>query len=161
MVSRLTCPAGCGIFLDQGSNPCPLHWQADSLPLSHQGSPPTLNCFPFFSFLSSSWMWSGISLRFDLHFSNLLWRNVFSNSACYLIGLSSCCLVVSVLYSDTRPLSNIWFANTFLHSVVFISLSWQCPLMHKYSKFWQSLICLFLLLLIMLLISNLITVFYF
>ena len=29
----------CGIFPDQGLNPCPLHWQADSLPLSHQGSP--------------------------------------------------------------------------------------------------------------------------
>ena len=29
----------CGIFLDQGSNPCPLHLQADSLPLSHQRSP--------------------------------------------------------------------------------------------------------------------------
>ena len=28
-----------GIFPDQGSNPCLLHWQADSLPLSHQGSP--------------------------------------------------------------------------------------------------------------------------
>ena len=28
-----------GIFSDQGSNPCWLHWQADSLPLSHEGSP--------------------------------------------------------------------------------------------------------------------------
>ena len=28
----------CRIFLDQGSNPCSLHWQVDSLPLSHQGS---------------------------------------------------------------------------------------------------------------------------
>ena len=28
----------CGIFLDQGSNPCPLHWQAYSWPLDHQGS---------------------------------------------------------------------------------------------------------------------------
>ena len=25
-------------FPDQGSNPCPLHWKADSLPLDHQGS---------------------------------------------------------------------------------------------------------------------------
>ena len=25
----LSCPAAYGIFLDQGSNPCPLHWQAD------------------------------------------------------------------------------------------------------------------------------------
>ena len=29
----------CGIFPDQGSNPCALHWQADSQPLCHQGSP--------------------------------------------------------------------------------------------------------------------------
>ena len=26
-------------LLEQGSNPCLLHWQVDSLPLSHQGSP--------------------------------------------------------------------------------------------------------------------------
>ena len=32
--------AACGIVPDQGSNPCPLHWQADSQPLRHQGSPP-------------------------------------------------------------------------------------------------------------------------
>ena len=31
-----SCSAACGIFLDQGLNPCLLHWQADSLPLSHQ-----------------------------------------------------------------------------------------------------------------------------
>ena len=34
-----SCSAACGILADQGSNPCPLHWQADSQPLSHQGSP--------------------------------------------------------------------------------------------------------------------------
>ena len=34
--------AACGIFPDQGSNPCPLHWQADSQPLRHQGSPPII-----------------------------------------------------------------------------------------------------------------------
>ena len=27
---RLSCSVACGIFLDQGSNPCPLHWQVDS-----------------------------------------------------------------------------------------------------------------------------------
>ena len=36
---RLSCSTARGIFPDQGSNPCLLHWQADSLPLSHQGSP--------------------------------------------------------------------------------------------------------------------------
>ena len=35
----LSCSAACGILPDQGSNPCPLHRQADSQPLRHQGSP--------------------------------------------------------------------------------------------------------------------------
>ena len=35
----LSCSAACGIFPGQGSNPCSLHWQADSQPLRHQGSP--------------------------------------------------------------------------------------------------------------------------
>ena len=40
--------AACGILPDQGSNPCPLHWQADSQPLRHQGSP------KFFIFIQQS-----------------------------------------------------------------------------------------------------------
>ena len=39
-----SCSAACGIFPDQGSNPCPLHWQADSQPLRHQGSPGSIFC---------------------------------------------------------------------------------------------------------------------
>ena len=42
VVHGLSCSAACGIFPDQGSNPCPLHWQADSQPLCHQGSPANL-----------------------------------------------------------------------------------------------------------------------
>ena len=34
-----SCSAACRIFPDQGLNLCPLHWQADSQPLHHQGSP--------------------------------------------------------------------------------------------------------------------------
>ena len=30
-----------GIFLEQGSNPCPLPWQVDTQPLDHQGSQTT------------------------------------------------------------------------------------------------------------------------
>ena len=43
----LSCPAACGIFPDQGSNLCPLHWQADSQPLDYQGSPVLLDFFFF------------------------------------------------------------------------------------------------------------------
>ena len=35
----LTYSTACGIIPNQGSNPCPLHWQADSYPLYHQGHP--------------------------------------------------------------------------------------------------------------------------
>ena len=55
--SRLLCPwnslgknagVGChfllqGLFPTQGSNPCLLHWQVNSLPLSHRGSPCVLS----------------------------------------------------------------------------------------------------------------------
>ncbi|XP_054935738.1 histone-lysine N-methyltransferase SETMAR isoform X1 [Physeter macrocephalus] len=34
-----SCSVTCGIFPDRGSNPCPLHRQADSQPRRHQGSP--------------------------------------------------------------------------------------------------------------------------
>ena len=34
--------AACGIFPDRGTNPCPLHRQAHSQPLRHQGSPSDL-----------------------------------------------------------------------------------------------------------------------
>ena len=39
VVYGLSCFSACGIFWDQGSKLCLLHWQAYFLPLSHQGSP--------------------------------------------------------------------------------------------------------------------------
>ena len=39
VIHGLTCLTACGIFPDQGSNLHPLHWQAASQPLDHQGSP--------------------------------------------------------------------------------------------------------------------------
>ena len=43
VVPGLSSSSACGIFLDRGLNPCLLHWQVDSLLLSHQGNPtPTL-----------------------------------------------------------------------------------------------------------------------
>ena len=58
-----SCSSACGFLPDQALNPCPLHWQADSQPLSHQGSPTVsifLDCItglhidlPFFFYLKS------------------------------------------------------------------------------------------------------------
>ena len=43
LVHGLSFSMVCGMFPDQGSNPCLLHWQVDSLPLNHQGSTPAPN----------------------------------------------------------------------------------------------------------------------
>ena len=51
-----SCSTACGIFPDQGSNPCPLHWQADSQPLRHQGS-------PVYNFLKINFYWSIVDLQ--------------------------------------------------------------------------------------------------
>ena len=48
-----SCSVACGIFPDQGSNPCPLHWQADSQPLRHQGSPEHV----FLNLSNLLWLW--------------------------------------------------------------------------------------------------------
>ena len=55
----LSCSVACGIFPDQGSNPCPLHRQADSQPLCHQGSP---QVDFFYSFLSCNKYSAGLRL---------------------------------------------------------------------------------------------------
>ena len=49
MVHGLSFSLACSSIPDQGSNPCLLHWQVGSLPLSHQGSS-LLVFFLFFFF---------------------------------------------------------------------------------------------------------------
>ena len=73
-----SCSAACGIFPDQGSNPCPLHWQADSQPLRHQGSPRGY---------SSLWC-MGFSLRWLLLLQSTGSRRMGSVVVAH--GLSSC-----------------------------------------------------------------------
>ena len=46
VVHGLSCSEACGIFPDQGSNPCLLHWQVDCLPLNYQQSPVRLFILP-------------------------------------------------------------------------------------------------------------------
>ena len=60
VVHRFSCSTACGIFPDQGLNLCPLHWQADSLPLSYQGYP-------------DDFLYFYVSTLFSLVFLYLLW----------------------------------------------------------------------------------------
>ena len=68
----------CGIFPDQGSNPCPLHWQADSQPLLHQGS----HYIPFLLHCAAFWLASSV---------------LFSSSLIVCVCVCVCVCVVSSL----------------------------------------------------------------
>ena len=59
-------PMACGIFLDQELNPCLLHWQVDSLPLSHMGGPSS----GFFFFLM--WTFFKAFLKFCYNIASVL-----------------------------------------------------------------------------------------
>ena len=60
---RLCCSMACGIFLHQVFNPCLLHWQMDSLSLSHQGSPIVSSLFNL-KVLFQVWCEEGIKFIF-------------------------------------------------------------------------------------------------
>ena len=62
------CSVACGSVPDQGSNPCLLHWQADSYPLYHQGSLLSINLS--FQVLDKSFLNctpAGLSLELRAH----------------------------------------------------------------------------------------------
>ena len=60
-----SCPLVCGIFLDQISNPCHLHWQVDSYPMYHQGSPQYSSYLSFDHLLLEIFFLSGITKTFS------------------------------------------------------------------------------------------------
>ena len=71
-------PAASGIFLEQGMNLFVLHWQADSQPLDHQGSPCIHLCIQSFIYISVD---SGIFIlyfRFNTIFCYCCCSNCFN-----------------------------------------------------------------------------------
>ena len=80
-----SCSATCGTLPDQDSNPCPLHWQADSQPLHHEGSP---NVSLFSAFYFQGFGSSLLSLFWILFHVDYL-------SPLHLLGLVRFCLAPS------------------------------------------------------------------
>ena len=82
------CPAACEIFPHQGSNPCPLRWQADSLPQDHQRSPDFTHIIFFKTADSCDYFQKvGAIQPLDEHFGNEVWL-VFISSLLLLLLLS-------------------------------------------------------------------------
>ena len=94
-----SCSTACGIFPDQGSNLCPLHWQADSQPLRHQGSP------TFFFYILFHY-----GLSQDIEYSSL----------CYTVG--PCCLsilnVIVCIYQPQTPSASLSLPHSLPHSLL-------------------------------------------
>ena len=129
-----SCSAACGIFPDQGSNPCPLHWQADSQPLRHQGSPPTLVISSFLNsshpkacemvfycgfdlhFLTDQWIWTSFHV---LVVHLYLFKCLFKSTAHFLIGLHFCCCWVLYMFWIPNPYQ-MYDCKYFSHSVGFL-----------------------------------------
>ena len=93
----LSCSAACGIFPDQGSNPCLLHRQADSQPLHHQGRlEATFFCIAYlnislFNFHALFVVLLGIEIRltviFPQNFEGLLfWHLVLCDMPCHSVS---------------------------------------------------------------------------
>ena len=84
-----SCSAACGILPDQGLNLCPLHWQADSQPLRHQGSPSiailTMLSLPVYEH----------RIFFNVFKSSLIFKNSFQHTSVVLLLFN---LLLSILF---------------------------------------------------------------
>ena len=104
-----SCSAACGIFPDQGSNPCPLHWQADSQPLRHRGSPAgSFLITNSISLLVTSLFRLSISFWFSL-------RRLCGSRIFYpLLGCPVCCCITVLMIFRTSVISVVISPLSFL-----------------------------------------------
>ena len=112
-----SCSAACGIPPDQGSNPRPLHWQADSQPLRHQGSPRHI------SFLSQLY-WDIIEMSYciSLRCKSVDWYTYIAawSPPCYLSPASYHIITISFCGEKFKIyfLTNFQVYNTVLLTIV-------------------------------------------
>ena len=110
---ELSRPVICGIFSDQGSNPCPLHWQ-QILYHSATTEAPTVSFHSFFFTLNDILLSGCITVCLSLH----LWKDflVASSFRQLYIGIDTCLqdfcfLFFFVCLFVCRVLSEYGFSN--------------------------------------------------
>ena len=80
---RLSCSEACGIFPDQGLNPCLLNWLADSYPLHYQESPEIYFFYFSFSFICLA----NVNIPSSSFFKLILDLSIAFCSHSHLLGL--------------------------------------------------------------------------
>ena len=102
-----------GIFLTQGSNPRLLHWQADSLPLSHQGNPNLDGVHPVFGsnpqqVSQYQERWEGSALGPLLWASHCTDYRELGESVCTCAWVRMCVCMGGALYMSVRERGWAW-----------------------------------------------------
>ena len=122
-----SCSVACGIFPDQGSNPCPLHWQADSQPLHHQGSPhwPSFNGLVDHLYV----VFGKIPIQVLCSFLNSIFFILICMNSFYKLNIN--------------PLLDKSFENIFSHLVDCLFIWLMVSFAVKSFSVWRSPICFF------------------
>ena len=88
-LSVRTVLTACEIFPGQESNSCPLHWQTDSQPLDHQGSPLMILAAYLLPTHPVPWKLDGV-LQVLLHPSLVSAPQLLQYSVCSVLPANSC-----------------------------------------------------------------------
>ena len=122
------------------------HQQNKKVPVSPYPLPVRVVCFYFshsdgcevashcgFWFAFTWWLMMLNIFSCDYYLFSHLWWNTYSDPLSIFIWVVYLLLSFnsSLCVLDTSPLSKIWFAEIFFHSVAYLSLFCWCPLRHK------------------------------
>ena len=88
----LSCPAACGIFLNQRSSPYSLHWWADSSPLDHQESPAYV-LYRDSHFNSCHLLWLSVYMYVDIH---ILYMHIYICVCIHTLIIRNICRYTNV-----------------------------------------------------------------
>ena len=114
MAHGLSSPAACWDLPRSGTEPVFLHWQEDSLPLSHQGSTliVVFICIP---------MMIGDVRHLFIHYwpFECVFGKMYIQVLCLILNLVICLIAIQLyeffMYLDINSLSDTWFTNTFAY----------------------------------------------